>query len=173
MRELVPSPEDALDPAWWAPLERVARLVVGVPAYQFFDLDDFMLMVRLVRPPRPAITLYKHRHTRRYLNLDDAGHAYRFIPPRDEPKSNGRYVAHGDLQEALDHLRLWELPWMKSSLAAYRFGRTWEERWALHPRVIAESLGPPGEPFDGDEVGAVGDDGTIERGGRRGHLHLV
>jgi hypothetical protein len=62
---------------------------------------------------------------------------------------------------------------MKSSLAAYRFGRTWEERWALHPRVVAESLGPPGEPFDGDEVGAVGDDGTIERGGRRGHLHLV
>jgi hypothetical protein len=165
MRELIPSPEDALDPAWWAPLERVARLVVGVPAYQFFDVDDFMLIVRLVRPPRPAITLYKHRETRRYLNLDDAGHAYRYVPPRDDSKSNGRYVAHRDLREALDHLRLWELPWMKPTLEAYRFGRTWEERWALHPRVVAENGGLAADLTDDADTG---------RGGaRRGHLHVV
>jgi hypothetical protein len=160
MRELVPSPDDAQDPAWWAPLEGIARLVVGEPAYQFFDVDDFMLMVRLVRPPRPAITLYKHRETRRYLNLDDAGHAYRYVAPRDDSKSNGRYVAHRDLREALDHLRLWELPWMKPSLAAYRFGRTWEERWVLHPDVASDNGGLP----ESDTSGG---------GARRGHLHVV
>lgn len=169
MRELVPSSaEDALDPAWWAPLEGVARLVAGVPAYQFFDVDDFMVMVRLVRPPRPAITLYKHRHTRRYLNLDDAGHAYRFIPPRDDSKSNGRYVAHRDLREALDHLRVWELPWMKSGLEAYRFGRSWEDRWALHPDVAAGN-----DRLPGDLDAPAGDDRTSKRGGRRGRLHVV
>lgn len=28
-------------------------------------------------------------------------------------KGDGRYVAHRDLREALDHLRLWELPSLK------------------------------------------------------------
>ena len=168
MRELLPPPDGPLDPSWWAPLEGVARLVVGEPAYQFFDLGDFMLMARLVRPPRPAITLYKHYWTRRYLNLDDAGHAYRYIAPREYSTSNGRYVAHRNLKDALDHLRLWELPWMKSSLDAYRFGRTWEERWALHPDVIAESLGSPSDALDdhnfADDLGHEADDGCGDHG---------
>jgi hypothetical protein len=155
MREISPTGDGPLDPSWWAPLESVARVVEGRSRYRFFDADHFMVMVRLGRRGRPDLTLYKHVFTRRYLNLDDAGHAYRYIAPRDEMKGDGRYVAHRNLRDALDHLRLWELPWMKSGLEPFRYGRTWEERWALHP--------------DADLDDAHGSGG----GGRRGGLHLV
>ena len=80
-----------LPPAWVEPLEAVARAVAGDPLYPFFDTDDFMIMARLLRRPRPSIVLYKHYYTRRYLNLDDAGHAYRYIGPRDaNSQSDGR-----------------------------------------------------------------------------------
>jgi hypothetical protein len=137
MKCLFPPEGQPIDPSWWAPLDAVRRAVVATPRYRFFDIDDFMLMGGIDRRPRPRVLLYKHYYTRRYLNLDDAGHAYRYIAPRSlESKSPGRYVGHPDLRLALDHLLLWELPWMKAGLEPFCQGLSWEERWLLHPDEV-------------------------------------
>lgn len=141
--EFPPDGPDPLDPEWWAPLEGVARVAVTDARYRFFDLGDFMLMARLDRRPRPRLVLYKHLHTRRYLNLDDGGHAYRYVAPRPGAVGNGRYLRHRDLTAALDHLGLWELPWMKPGLEDHRCGLSWEDRW-----VLRETFGPGGDAYD-------------------------
>ena len=149
MRYFFPPEDQPLDDSWWRPLERVAQGVAEHPRYRFFALSDFMMMGGVNRAPRPRLTLYKHCDTRRYLNLDDAGLAYRYIPPRGASRGSGRYIVHRDLEEALDALDLWELPWMKPGLEAHRGGLSWDDRWMLHPDL--------------------GDDG----GGAHGHLRLV
>ncbi len=133
MRYLFPPDDQPIDESWWAPLRGVARAVAGDPRYQFFDTHDFMMMCGINRRPRPRVILYKHRYTRHYLNLDDAGHAYRYIPRRKPGTGPGRYVLHRDLHAALDALGLWELPWMKDGLEEHRRGLSWEQRWSLHP----------------------------------------
>ncbi len=140
-----PLSEAPFDPSWWAPLDVVARLVQGNRRYRFFDVNDFMIMCRVVRSPRPSIFLYKHYYTRRYLNLDDEeGRAYRYSPPKCD-RGDGRYVAQRDLGSALDHLELWELPWMKSELEEHQGGLSWEERWRLHPDFEEQGCLPKGE----------------------------
>ena len=63
-------------------------------------------------------------------------------------------MRHRSLRDAVDHLLLCELPWMKPSLEGHRHGSAWEDRWRLDT--------------DGD-----GDDGdTIESPGR-GHRRPV
>jgi hypothetical protein len=152
---------------WWAPLEAVARAIAHEHYYRFFDLSDFMLMAKVVRRnSRPDIFLYKHYYTRRYLNLDEAGHAYRYVPPRDLFHGEGRYLKHRSLRAALDHLELWELPWMKPSLAGHRHGLSWEDRWQLFPDLES----------DGDDFGARGGtsgDATSPRDRRLTGLRLV
>ena len=70
--------------------------------------------------------------TRRYINLDDAGGTSRYVAPADITRGVGRYLAES-LTDALDALELWELPWMKPGLEAFRYGLSWDERWVLHP----------------------------------------
>ena len=128
-----PAADEPIDPSWWAPLEAVARVAQADPRYRFFEIGDFMLMGKLVRRPRrPDILEYKHYFTRRYLHLDQAGHAYLYCPPKDIRRS-GSHRLHRSLRAALDHLQLWELPWMKTSLDAERCGLAWRDRWLLHP----------------------------------------
>lgn len=59
------------------------------------------------------IDLYKHRWTRRYLNLDGAGHAYKYRARRlpDGRQSYGWYVPHPALQPALEHLDIYNEIW--------------------------------------------------------------
>lgn len=134
MRYRFPSGDGPLDPEWFAPLEAVARALAGHPRARFFDLADFMVMCRLVRRGRPDLLLYKHYYTRRYINLDDAGHAYRYFPPRSlRSRSHGRYLPYVDLLTAVDRLDLWELPWMKEGLEEHRLGLTCDDRWLLEP----------------------------------------
>lgn len=143
MRLVFPSDHVPLSEDWIRPLQAVARSIAGVRRYRFFDLDDFMIMAQIRRRERPDLHLYKHVYTRRYLNLDAAGHAYRYVSPRSfDSKFKGRYVAHKDPRRALDHLELWLLPWMKHGLEEFRFGVPFEHRWILDP----------------DEVGDAGDD---------------
>ena len=128
-----PDDDRPLDPRWWAPLDAVGRVIAGEPRFRFFDLGDFMVMARVVRRPRrPDVLLYKHGYTRRYLNLDDAGHAYRYVPPRENGRGTGRYVRHRDLLTALDHLKVWELARLKPSLDE-RHGLSWDDHWRLYP----------------------------------------
>lgn len=116
----------------FAPLRLVADQLRSstVPADAFFDPDDFMVM-SWCRDDRPAgISLFKHVHTRRYLNLDSEAHAYRYVPPdTDDPAGKGTYLPLASMRDAVDHLRLWELPWMRPELAEHRQGLAWDDRW--------------------------------------------
>jgi hypothetical protein len=158
MHTLAFPPDDGpVDPEWWAPLEAVARAITHEHRYRFFDLSDFMLMAKVVRRnPRPDVFLYKHCHTRHYLNLDEAGHAYRYVPPRELFGGSGRYLKHRSLRVALDGLELWALPWMNPGLAEHRHGLSWEDRWRLDP-----------------DCDAAGDDRDGWRGRGDRHLRIV
>ena len=64
-------------PVDWGPLERfcelaAARGIIGL------DPDDFMWMGRHTSPAGVPVEVYKHIDTRRQLNLDARGHAYRW-----------------------------------------------------------------------------------------------
>jgi hypothetical protein len=135
MQYAFPPRGERLDPSWFAPLllvERVLRDNPGLPSDRFFDAHDFMIMERVLRRGRPDLWLYKHSLTRRYINLDDAGHAYRYYPPRSpDSKREGLYRAHRNLRDALRPLDLVALPWMKAGLEAFRCGVAWNDRWQL------------------------------------------
>lgn len=64
------------------PLDQFAR--IAKMAGHDLDIEDFMFMGRADR----GIHLYKHANTRRYLNLDSSGHAFKFgegYEPYDNP----------------------------------------------------------------------------------------
>ena len=135
MKYAFPTESEPLEP-WFEPLHLVAAAIAGNRLYRFFDCDDFMIMGRVVRTKRPDITLFKHRYTRRYLNLDATGRPYRYIPPRADADGSGRYVVHRDLRIALFQLALWDLPWMKPGLEAERCDLSWEEWSHGHLRLV-------------------------------------
>jgi hypothetical protein len=122
--------DDASQEHWWAPLVTASQLIAGKPRHRFFEVEDFMIMGRVVRRTRPDITLYKHRYTRGYLNLDETGRAYRYNPPRTD-RGDGTYAAHRNLDDGLEVVGLSELPWMKPGLEEHQHGRSWDERWEL------------------------------------------
>ena len=109
-----------VDQPCWEPLERVAELTVVSPDLPVIDPGHFMYMARLQSPGQPDLNLYKHYYTRRYLNLDDAGHAYVFAGEsparrRRQPfEDAGRYEPLPDLLTALARLDLdfLEKAWM-------------------------------------------------------------
>jgi hypothetical protein len=96
----------------WEPLEDVARLVSLSPELPQFHPVEFMCMATVrSRRQRLAIRLYKHMDTRRYLNLDDAGHAYAFVPSDPERCADdfgGRYRRYTNLVDAIERLGLWQ-----------------------------------------------------------------
>ncbi len=139
-----PDEHDPLHPSWLEPLDLVAKAVAGNSRFRFFDPADFMIMNQVLRRSRPTLTLYKHYYTRLYLNLDGAGHAYRYIAPRDWLTSthDGRYLPYRNLTDAIDHLELWYLPWMKGGLEHERQGLDYDDAWQLDPRRRDRSTRP-------------------------------
>ncbi|MDZ7678224.1 MAG: hypothetical protein U5K29_06710 [Acidimicrobiales bacterium] len=111
---------DDVDTAEWEPLERVALLARKSPDLPSFHPGEFMYMLRLSAPRRRHIHLYKHYDTRRYLNLDDGGHAYEYCgwTPDQGDRSGGMYRQHRSLADAIDRLDLWlfelERPMLRS-----------------------------------------------------------
>jgi hypothetical protein len=91
----------------WGPLVAVARLSRSSDVMPSLDECDFMYM-GAVSSVHDAldIHLYKHRETRRYLNLDEAGHAYQYcgpLPGHEADLSGGKYRLHRSLVAALVH----------------------------------------------------------------------
>jgi hypothetical protein len=122
---------------WCRPLHMVEAAVAGQPFAKYFVVDDFMCMGMLHRKGRPDLILNKHIHTRRYLNLDANGHAYRYLPPPPGSESYGQYRLHVDLVAAIDNPHLYEMPWLSGSgFDGDQQGLSWEERWD-HPDVRA------------------------------------
>lgn len=97
----------------WFPLEQVARLSRLSDRMPAFHPGEFMYMARVFnRRKRLDIYLYKHYDTRRYINLDAAGHAYEYrgqVPGReDDVGLGGRYRRHRSLLEGVRRLGLWQ-----------------------------------------------------------------
>jgi hypothetical protein len=97
--------------AVWAPLESVARLARQSLELPSFHEGEFMYMAAVHNErKRLTIHLYKHRDTRRHLNLDDAGHAYAYRHREDDlhdGSSGGRYQRYRALVDALEAVDLW------------------------------------------------------------------
>jgi hypothetical protein len=123
---------------WCAPIHKVEKAIAGQELAKYFRIEDFMCMGKVRRSGRPDIILNKHRLTRRYLNLDADGHAYRYLAPKDiSSASAGQYRMHRDLLVAVDHLDLHEMPWLYGSgFESATLGLPWERRWD-HPDVVA------------------------------------
>ena len=78
---------------WCAGLHQVERAVAGQQFAEFFRIEDFMMMGMVRTPGQPDIYLHKHAFTRLYLNVDIAGHAFRYVASRfdlDDPASTCR-----------------------------------------------------------------------------------
>lgn len=85
----------------WAPLEAVARVARQSSELPSFHEAEFMYMGAVSRARTgQLIHLYKHRDTRRYLNLDESGHAYEY-------RGGSVYRAVESLADALEHADLW------------------------------------------------------------------
>jgi hypothetical protein len=82
----------------WRPLEALARICRVHPTLPDLDPGEFMYMGRFADRSGVPILLYKHTLTRRYLNVDHAGHAYRYTP---SPAGAQRYEPIRDLGSAL------------------------------------------------------------------------
>jgi len=63
----------------WHPLEKVADLL-SERGDNRIDPGDFMYMGATGADTGVAVRMFKHCDTRRYLNLDANGHAYRYTP---------------------------------------------------------------------------------------------
>jgi hypothetical protein len=78
----------------WVPLEQIVELA-GAAGFEVLA-DEFMAMGEVQLPDEATVYLYKHRDTRRYLNVDAPGHAYRF--------DDGRYEAWRSPSPAVAHV---------------------------------------------------------------------
>ena len=94
----------------WQPLEQLAKVVRQSSELPHFHHGEFMYMAAVVNKRlRVRIHLYKHIDTRRYLNLDDGGHAYAYLPKPDDPDSldsGGRYRRYAAMDMAIIRLGL-------------------------------------------------------------------
>ena len=95
----------------WEPLEAVARIARQSPELPSFHEHEFMYMAAVLNAQKGlTIHLYKHRDTRRHLNLDDAGHAYAYRhreADEHDGLSGGRYQRYRTVVSALASLDLW------------------------------------------------------------------
>ena len=80
----------------WSALERFADLATrsGHP----IAVADFMWMSAAEFSDGRAVHSYKHSDIRRYLHLDDSGHAYRYVPRAE----GGRYIPCADPRDAIE-----------------------------------------------------------------------
>ena len=112
---------------WCVPLHAVERAAALLPQSKYLDADAFMIMGR-VEDDEGAITLFKHIDTRHYLNADERGRVYWYVPGHDRQKERRGDYLPITLVDALVRLGLWELPWMREDLVDDQLGLTWEER---------------------------------------------
>ena len=82
----------------WAPLERFANLATR--SGHTVCADDFMWMGAAEFNDGRTVHSYKHIDTRRYLHLDDSGHAYRYLTRAE----GGRYETWPEPRQAIDAL---------------------------------------------------------------------
>ena len=80
----------------WVPLERFADLATR--SGRSIAVRDFMWMSAAEFSDGRTVHSYKHSDTRRYLHLDESGHAYRYLPRAE----GGRYIPCADPRDAIE-----------------------------------------------------------------------
>ena len=133
----IPEELDPIPDEWWAPLLAVEARMQESPRLldRCLRVGDFMLMGRERRRGRPLVYLYKHKDTRRYLNVDAQLRAYRFVTSRTAA-SDGTYRRLDSLEDGIDGVGLWELPRLRPDLVAQRLGIPVREFTALFRREV-------------------------------------
>ena len=81
----------------WTALEQFADLAKR--SGLAISADNFMWMGAAEFNDGRTIHSYKHVDTRRYLHLDESGHAYRYLSRAE----GGRYVPLPDPRQAISH----------------------------------------------------------------------
>jgi hypothetical protein len=98
--------------AVWQPLEAIARVARSSAQLPPFHEGEFMFMGTVSNAcKRLDVYLYKHRDTRRYLNLDVAAHAYAYLGPVSlavDTTTGGRYRRFRSLRDAVNHVGFWD-----------------------------------------------------------------
>ena len=78
----------------WLPLEALAQRVVERIDVPLVLPCQFMFMYHEDAPGLGRVHVYRHKHSRLYLNMTAKGRFVRYIPPVDidDPDDDGRYV---------------------------------------------------------------------------------
>jgi hypothetical protein len=124
---------DDIDDVEWTPLERIALVACRSPSLPPFHPGEFMYMARLSARRNLRLHLYKHYDTRRYLNLDDNGHAYAYCgsSPSADHRSGGRYRQLRSLSEAILRLGLEGFDADPPLLRSFPPAQWHRDQWAL------------------------------------------
>jgi len=70
--------DDSVDPAWWRPLEALARLTAADPALPAVDPDQFLYLGQVQRTGCTPLHVYRNVFTRRFVNVDEDGQLWRY-----------------------------------------------------------------------------------------------
>jgi hypothetical protein len=155
MRWWEPDPEEPQLLAWWRPLMAAARRLREEEVPWPVHLDEFALVARADRHPRPDVWVYRHQGSGGALCTDARGRTNRFVPDR---AGRPRFTE-------IDARRAVWMAGLPDAVAP----------------VWYEAPGPPPEPWP--EADAAGDGGGAGYGraptpthhrrvARRGHRHL-
>ena len=130
--------------AVWQPLEAKARVARSSAHLPPFHEGEFMFMGTVSNArKRLDIHLYKHVDTRRYLNLDVAGHAYAYLGPASaevDTTTGGRYRRYRSLPDAINHVGFGEFE--RAPCLARSFPReAWPPDVPAMPRVGVRRCG--------------------------------
>lgn len=102
-----PPPPNGACNEWCAGMHLIERECTDHPDFDYYDVGDLMVAGAVRRAGHPLLYLYKHCWTRRYLNVDTDGVAWRFVPPQtDHADDRGSYERLDSPHEALDILDL-------------------------------------------------------------------
>jgi hypothetical protein len=97
-------PEDPVHPDWFGPLERLAEMVRQNPDVPEINPDHFMFSALVRRRGVGDLYVYKHLATRRFLNVDENLHVWRYTS--SDRVGYRRYQELGNVAEALAAVEL-------------------------------------------------------------------
>jgi hypothetical protein len=94
-RMWLPDPTEPVLAEWWLPLATLSRRLRQELFHWPVNLDEYDLIGRIDREPRPRVWIYRHHRGPCELAVDDDGRTYRFIWAKGR-RSLGRLAEIGN-----------------------------------------------------------------------------